>query len=237
MWNRMIRVVLSCGFLGMALASGGEVMVPEVAAIPGASKVLVALAAEEGRPALVVRALGGEEQSVTRRLPAEGLDRFKLALIAETGKDGAITGFSCVTWKPAEKKDDPPARAWPELKDIAGATARIRGAQTLMLRQLPLAEGESAKDAKWSFELISFRKIDPKEEDDAIVRAKKEVIEEGGARLIEDRRFTLIAPTAPDGTRCYGVLLVPVWKEAGKILDGYDVQLVTTPLPAASGGE
>ena len=236
MSNRVIRVVLSCGFLGAALASGGEVMVPDVAAIPGASKVLVALAAEEGGPALVVRSVGGEEQSVTRRLPKEGFERFKLALIAETGKDGAIAGFSCVTWKPAEKKADAPAREWPELKDIAGATARIRGAQVLMLRRLAVPETAAGKDAKWSFELISFRRIEPKEEDDAIVRAKKEVIEEGGARLIEDRRFTLVAPSAPDETRLYGVLLVPVWKD-GRILDGYDAQLVTTPAPVVSREE
>lgn len=116
-----------------------------------------------------------------------------------------------------------------------GATAKIRGAQVLMLRQLPPPEG--VKEAKWSFELISFRKIEPKEEDDPVVRAKKEVIEDKGARLIEDRRFTLAAPTAPHEAMRYGIVLVPVWKEKGLTLDGFDAQLVTTPAPAGSGGE
>lgn len=231
--RRMVRFLLACGILGAVLASAAEYMAPEVTEIPDTQKLLVALAAEEDGTAFLVRSLGEEDQRVTLRPPADGLDRFKLALIAQTKKGGAITGFSLVTWKPVEKKAEGAAREWPELKDIAGATARIRGAQTLMLRRLPVAE--AAKDAKWSFELISFRKIEPKEEDDAIVRAKKEVIEDGGARLIEDRRFTLIAPSAPSEALRYGVVLVPVWKE--QILDGFDAQLVTTPAPAGSGGE
>ncbi len=229
--RRMVRFLLACGILG-ALAYAAELMAPEVTEMPDAQKVLVASVTEEGAPALLVRSLGGDEQRVTRRLPADGLDRYKLALIAQTGKDAAIAGFSIVTWKPVEKKA---ADQWPELKDIAGATARIRGAQTVMLRRLPAPEGDAGKDTKWSFELISFRKIEPKEDDDAIVRAKKEVIEEGGARLIEDRRFTLITPSAPSEKLLYGVVLIPVWKD--KILDGFDAQLVMAPAHSGSGGE
>jgi hypothetical protein len=224
---RKVRFALVSGILAATVASGGDVMIPEVTEMPGAQKLLVTLAAGEG-PALLVRSIGGEEQRATLRLPSEGLDRYKLALIAQTTKEGTIAGFSLVTWKPGEKKEGGTARAWPELKDVAGATARIRGAQALMLRRLAAPE----KDAKWSFELISFRRIEPKEEDDPIVRAKKEVIEEGGARLIEDRRFTLIAPTTPTEDPRYGVLLVPAWKEEGRTLDGFDGQLVTTPAPA-----
>jgi hypothetical protein len=199
--RRIVGFLLACGALGLALATAAEFMTPEVTEIPGTGKVLVSLAAEEGGPAFLVRALDGEEQQATRPLPADGLDRYKLALIAQTKKDGAISGYSLVTWKPADKK--PAERMWPDLKDIADATAKIRGAQVLMLRQLPPPEG--VKDAKWSFELISFRKIEPKEEDDPVVRAKKEVIEDKGARLIEDRRFTLAAPTAPHEAMLYGI--------------------------------
>lgn len=229
---RNTRMVLCFGILGAALAMGGEVMVPEATEMPGATKLLVSLVAEEGKSSFLVRSLGGEEQRSSCPVPADGLERFKLALIAQVGKDAAIQGFTLVTWKPASKKEDIPERQWPEIKEVPGATARIRGAETLMLRRFEASEGSSAK---WAFELISFRKIEPKDDEDPIVRAKKEVLEEGGARLIEDRRFTLFAPSAPGEDPRYGILLNPVWKEGR--LDGYDAQLVTTRAPAKEARE
>jgi hypothetical protein len=223
---RNAKLVLCFGILMAALAAGGEAMIPEVTEMPGAGKLLVSLVTEEGKSSFLVRSLGGDEQRSTCPLPAEGLERFKLAMIAQVAKDGAIEGFSLVTWKPIPKKDEIPARVWPELKDVPGATARIRGAEVLMLRRFEASEGSAAK---WAFELISFRKIEPKDDEDPIVRAKKEVIEEGGARLIEDRRFTLFAPAVPGEDPRYGVLLNPVWKEGR--LDGFDAQLVTTTAP------
>jgi len=228
---RIVRLLAVSGLLGAAL-SAGEAMAPDVTHIPDAPKLLVALAAEEGGPAFLVRALDGDGQRVSRELPAEGLDQYKLALIAQTAKDGAIAGYSLVTWKPAEKSAEGTAREWPELKNVAGATARIRGAQTFMLRRFAPPEG---KDAKWSLEVISFRKIEPKEDEEAIKRGKKEIVEEGGVRLVEQARFTLVAPNTPNEETCYGVVFVPVWKEAGRILDGFDAQLVTTPAPATAG--
>jgi hypothetical protein len=221
------------GVLGAALASGGEAMIPEVSELPGSQKLVISLGAEEGAPAFLIRSLGGEEQRASRRLPAEALDRYHMALIAQTSKEGAIQGYSLVSWKPVPKGEEAPARAWPELKDVPGVTARVRNAQVLMLRRL-----ESSPDgaAKWAFELISFRKIEPKEQDDPVVRAKKEVIEEGSAQLIEDRRFTLFAPTTPTDDPQFGVLLKPVWKQEGR-LEGFDVQLVTTPAPAKAASE
>lgn len=229
--RRIVRFLFASGLLGAAL-SAGEAMAPEVTHIPDTGKLLVALAAEEGGPAFLVRSLEGEGQRVPRPLPAGDLDRYKLALIAQTRGEGAIAGYSLVTWKPAEKAAEGEAPAWPELKEIAGATARIRGAQTFMLRQFSPPEG---KDAKWSLELISFRKMEPKEDQEAILRAKKEIIEDGGVRLVEQARFTLVAPSTPTEETCYGVILVPVWKEKGRILDGFDAQLVSTPAPATEG--
>jgi hypothetical protein len=203
-------------------------MIPEVTEMPEAQKLVVSLGLEDGAPAFLVRSPGGEEQRATRRLPAEGLERYHLALITQTARDGAIRGFSVVTWKPAAKGDEPPARVWPELKDVPGATARIRGAGIVMIRRLEAPAGSSMK---WGLELISFRKIEAKDEEDPIVRAKKEVIEDGGARLIEDRRFSLFAPATPGEDPRYGVLLKPVWKAEAQ-LDGFDAQLVMTPAPA-----
>jgi hypothetical protein len=220
----MVRcALLSClAFLAVA-AFAGDAMVPEVTEIPGAQKILFSFGGGgEDAPAFLARSVGGEEQSVTRKLPSEGVSDYKLALVARTDKMGAITGFSLVTWKPAEKKAD---KEWPQLKPIEGAEAAIRGSQTLLIRQL----ASVGKDAKWSFEIVSFRRIEPKDDDDAIARAKKEVIEEGGARLIEDRRFTLVAPATPSDKTCYGILLTPAWKEPGKTLEGFDAHLMTTP--------
>lgn len=226
--TRMARAVLFLGVLGVALAVAGEVMVPEVTEMPGAEKILLSFAAGEGSPAFRIRSAGGEEHQASCPLPTEGIERFKLALIAATDRDGAITGYSLVTWKPGDKKEDL-AGVWPELKDVAGAKARIRGSDTLLLRRFaPPASGP----AKWGFELISFRKIEPKDEDDPVARAKKETIEEGGARLIEDRRFTLLAPELAGESPRYGVLLTPAWKDKGQVLDGFDAQLVATPAPA-----
>jgi hypothetical protein len=231
--RKLVRWFLYFGILGAALASGGEAMIPEVTEMPGAQKILLSLGAEEGAPALLVRGIGGEEHRAICRLPAEGLEKYKLALIAQTAKDGAIQGFSLVTWKPAAKDEELPKRTWPELKDVPGATARIRGAEVLMLRRLQ-APPESA--AKWCIELISFRKLEAKEAEDPVVRAKKEVIEDGSTRLIEDRRYTLFAPTTPTEDPRFGVILKPVWKEEGR-LDGFDAQLVTTPAPAKATPE
>jgi hypothetical protein len=218
-------MALCVGILGIALA--GEGMVPEVTEMKGAEKVLLSFASGEEGASFLVRSAGGEEHRATCPLPSEGIERYRLALIACTDKDGMVTGYSLVTWKPGEKKEDL-GQAWPELKDVPAAKARIRGAGTLLLRRFtPPASGP----AKWGFELISFRKIEPKDEEDPVVRAKKETIEEGGARLIEDKRFTLLAPEIAGETPRYGVLFTPAWKEAGKILDGFDAQLVTTPSP------
>jgi hypothetical protein len=231
--RKLVRWFLCFGILGAALASGGDAVIPEVTDMPGAQKIIVSLGAEEGAPAFLVRALGDEEHRATRRLPADGLEHYKLAMIAQTAKDGAIQGFSLVTWKPASKDEEPPARAWPEIKEVPGVSARIRGSEVLMLRRLQ-TPADSA--AKWCIELVSFRKIEAKEADDPIVRAKKEVIDEGSTRLIEDRRFTLFAPATPSEDPRYGVLLKPVWKEEGR-LDGFDAQLVTTPAPAKAAPE
>ncbi len=219
--------LLFCLAVAGVVALAGDVMVPEVTEMEGAGKILFSFGdGGEDAPAFLARSIGGEEQRATFRLPAEGIERYKLAIVARTDKEGAITGFSLVTWKPAEKKAE---REWPQLKPVEGAEARIRGSQTLLVRQLP-AEGT---DAKWSLEIVSFRRIEPKEDEDPIVRAKKEVIEDGGARLIEDRRYTLVAPATPSEKSCCGILLSPAWKEAGKTLEGFDAQLVTTPAPAA----
>lgn len=221
--------------LGAALASAGEVMVPEVTELRDAQKLVVSFvpASGEDAAAFLIRPPGGEEQRVTRPLPAEGAEHYQLALIAQTAKEGGITGFSLVTWKPGEKKAG--AREWPELKEMSAEPTRIRGSQTFLLRPIPAPEAAAARPLPaWGFEVVSFRRIEPKEDDNAIVKAKKEVIEQGGVRLVEDRRFTILAPAAPrEGTR-YGILLVPVWKEAGKTLDGFDLKLVSTPAPAES---
>ena len=230
---RIVRLLAASGLLGAAL-SAGEAMAPEVTHLPDTGKLLVGIVADGPGPSLLVRALEGDGQRVARQLPAEGLSEYKLGLIAQTAKDGVIAGYSLVTWKPAEKGAEGAAREWPQLKDVAGATARIRGAQTLMLRRFAAAEG---KDAKWSLEILSFRKMEPKEDEEAILRAKKEIVEDGGVRLVEQARFTLVAPSAPTEANCYGIVLVPVWKEEGRILDGFDAQLVTTPAPAATEGQ
>jgi len=215
-----------CLALVAVAATAGDATVPEVTEMDGAQKILFSFqAGGESRPSFTAKEAGGAEQQATRELPSDGIKDYKLALVAKTDKEGAITGFAFVTWKPAERKAE---NEWPQLKPIEGAEARIRGAATLLIRQLP-AEG---KDPKWSFEIISFRRIEPKEADDPVVRAKKEILEEGGARLIEDKRFTLVAPAMPTERTCYGILLVPVWKDPGKTLDGFDAQLVTTPAPA-----
>jgi hypothetical protein len=228
--HRMLPRLLVTGCVA-ALAFAGEVMVPEVTELADTSGVLLTFdGGGEGRPAFVARSIGDETQRATRPVPSAGLDRFKLALIAKTGEDLAITGFSVVTWKSAEKAG---SDEWPEISNVAGSTARIRGAGTLVLRRRQTVE----KDAKWSFEIVSFRTIDPKKDDDErITKAKKEVIEEGGARLVEDERFTLAPPESPSADTRYGVVLVPVWKESGRILDGFDAQLVRAPSPARKDG-
>jgi hypothetical protein len=225
----MVKSLLPCVALVVALASAGEVMVPEVTELPDAQKVLLTLTGGTDDAAFCARSIGGEERRATCRLPSEGLEQWKLALVAQTVKDGSINGFSFVTWKPAEAK---PEHEWPELKEIPGALARIRGAEALVLHQLASTE----KDAKWSFEIISFRKMESGEDEEAILRAKKQIIEEGGTRLVEAGRFTLVAPAPPSERLRYGVVVVPVWKETGKILDGFDAQLATTPSPASPGG-
>lgn len=214
-----------CLALLAVVAFAGDAMVPEVTEMNGAKKILFSFqAGGENSPCFVAKAIGGDEQHASRQLPSEGIKDYKLALVARTDRGGAITGFSLVTWKPAEKKAE---REWPQLKPVEGAEARIRGSATVLVRQLP-AEG---RDAKWSFEIVSFRRIEPKEADDPVVRAKKEILEDGGARLIEDGRFTLVAPAAPTEKACCGILLAPVWKDPGKTLEGFDAQLVTTPAP------
>jgi hypothetical protein len=225
-----LESVLAILVLGGALVSAGEVMVPEVTEMPDAPKVLLSLNGGGEDPFwFAIRSIGGDEQRATRALPREGIDRYKLALIAQTAKDGGIAGHSLVTWTPAEKKAE---REWPVLTAIDKATATIRGgAQALLLRPLP------ADQKKWGFEVISFRRIEPKEDEEAILKAKKEVIEEGGARFVEEGRFPLIAPAPPTAKMRYGVLLLPVWKEPGRILDGFDAQLVTTPAPTGTAGE
>jgi hypothetical protein len=231
--RKLVRWFFCFGILGAALASGGDAMIPEVTEMSGAQKLVVSLGSEEGAPAFLIRGLGDQEHRIARRLPADGLESYKLGMIAQTAKDGAIQGFSLVTWKPAPKGEEAPARVWPELKEVPGVSARIRGSEVLMIRRLQ-TPADSA--AKWCLELVSFRKIEAKEADDPIVRAKKEVIDEGSTQLIEDRRFTLFAPTTPGEDPRYGVLLKPVWKEEGR-LDGFDAQLVTTPAPAKATPE
>ncbi|MCK6461735.1 MAG: hypothetical protein L6Q95_17785 [Planctomycetes bacterium] len=217
--------LLSCLAVAGVVAFAKDVMVPETTEMKGAGKILLSFGGGgEDAPAFLARSLDGEEQRATFPLPAEGIADWKLALVARTDKGGAITGFSLVTWKQAEKK---PEREWPELKAVEGAEARIRGSQTLLFRQLP-AEG---KGSKWSFEIVSFRRIEPKEDEDPVVRARKEILEEEGARLIEDRRYTLVAPATPTEKTFCGILLVPAWKEEGKALEGFDARLVTTPAP------
>jgi hypothetical protein len=223
----MVRsALLSCLALLAVVAFAGDAMVPEISEMPGANKILFSFGGGgEDAAAFLAKSVGGEEHKVTRRPPSEGIADYKLALVARTSKMGAIEGFSLVTWKPAEKEAE---EAWPTLKPIEGAETSIRGAQTILVRQLPA----TAKDAKWSLEIISFRRIEPKDDEDPVVRAKKEVIEgEGGTRLIEDKRFTLVAPATPTDKTCYGILLTPVWKEPGKTLEGFDAALVTTPAP------
>jgi hypothetical protein len=210
----------------VGLVFAADVMVPEVTEIRDAKKLLVTFARGEEGEASSFKIRAGEEQEFTRQLPSEGIELYKLGFIAATAEEGAIEGFSLVTWKPAPEGAE---RTWPQLREMAGSVARIRGADALLLRQLPAeAEADADKPAPWGFELISFKRLESAEDEENIIRAKKEVIEEGGTRLVEDRRFPLPAPAAPPEGTCYGVLLIPVWKEAGKILDGFDARLVST---------
>jgi hypothetical protein len=225
-------MVLAFGILGVALAFAGETMVPEVTDMAGAEKMVISFANGEGGASFLIRSAGNEHKA-TCALPTEGIEKWKLALIAATDKDGAINGYSLVTWKPGDIKEDTPT--WPDLKSVPGATARVRGSQTVLLRRFA---APASGPAKWGFELISFRKLEPKDEDDPVVRAKKETIEEDGARLIEDRRFTLLAPELAGESPRYGVLLTPAWKDKEKrVLDGFDAQLVSTPAPAKTARE
>jgi hypothetical protein len=222
---RFVRWTLSFGILGATLAFAAEVMVPEVTEIRDAPKALLSFVPASGEEpgAFLVRPSGSDE-GVKLPLPSEGLDRFKLALIARTGKDGKIAGYSVVTWKPADKK--PPGREWPELAQAPGEATRVRGAELLLVRQL--APEGAAKT--WGFEVLSFRKIEPLEDEDTIVRAKKEVIEDGKARLVEVGRFQMETRAAPTESLRHGILIVPVWTE-GKTLDAFDLSLVSTPNP------
>jgi len=215
-----------CFALGVGLASAGDAVAPDVSELRGVEKVLLVFDGEE----FIAKSVGAENERATRLPPSEGLDTWKLALIARTAKAGGINGFSLVTWKPVDTK---PEREWPQLKEIEGATARISGAQAFVLRRLEPAEPE----AKWSFEIISFRRMEPEEKvDDANAQEKKEILEEAGVRFIENGRFTLAAPSAPDERTFLGVLLAPVWKESGKTIDGFDARLVSTPAPTPAGG-
>jgi hypothetical protein len=220
-------MVLGALLCGAAVLSAGEALVPEVTEIAGTERLFVCFSPKEGEKGFLVRSLGAEERRFACPLPEKGLDRFQIALVAQTTEEGKIDGFSLVTWKPAEKAD---AAAWPQLKEEAGMTLRLRSVAALMIRQIPEA------DERWGFEIISFKRIEPKEEK-GIEQAAKEIVDESGGRFLEDRRTPLIAPRAPDKGMRYGVLLIPAWKESGKVLDGYDVKLVTTPVPATPGAE
>lgn len=228
----MVRCTfLSCLALLALAAFAGDAMVPEVTRIEGASNILFSFGGGDDATSFVARSAEHEDKRATRPAPSERISEFKLALVANTDEKGMITDFSLVSWKPADKPAEKAADAeWPQLKPIEGAEARIRGSSTLLVRKLTA----TAKDAKWSLEIISFRRMEPGEKDeDPVARAKKETIEEGGARLIEDRRFTLVAPAMPTDKTCYGILLTPVWKEPGKTLDGFDAKLVSTPAARA----
>lgn len=250
-YDRMIRGVVAavlCGAILVALlaarASGEEaVLVPHTTRIDGGKELFLCLSRQEGEKSasFVIRTLAGKAQRVTVPLPSAGLDRFKLALVAETAKEGEISGFSLITWKPAEKEEKP--ASWPRFSEVVGVSERIRGAEALVVRRMPppADEDHDPEEAEerapaWGLDLVACKLLAPKEPAEAIKRTQM-TVEEGSSRFIEDRRCSLVAPRAPEAGIRYGVVLIPVWKEEGRTLEGFDAYLVTTPAPKPNSGE
>ena len=217
--NRAMVATALCGAILAAVlaaqASAGEQpLAPEVTEFPGTTELFVGF----NKSGFLVRSAGSEKET--------GLDRF--ALVARTTKS-AIEGYSLVTWKPVDKA----VAKWPQLELLEETRMRIAGVDALVLRQrvTRVAEQTGGEAAQWGFELVTFKRQAPKDGKQVVKKTTKETIEQGGARLVEDRRFPLVAACAPaQGTR-YGVLFVPVFKKTkqGRVLEGIDAFLVTTP--------
>lgn len=220
-FDKLSRAMVATALVGAILAAvlaarasaEEQKLAPEVTEFPGTKELLVGY----GKAGFRIRSAGSEKET--------GLERF--ALIARTTR-GAVDGYTLVTWKPVDKA----TTTWPQLNLLEETKTRIAGADAIVVRQRVTRVAEQTGDDKqWGLELVTFKRQAPEDGKRPVKKTNKEVIEQGGARLIEDRRIPLVVTKAPKQDTRYGVLLVPVFKKTdqGRALDGMDVFLVTTP--------
>jgi len=242
-WIRNGAAALAAAVVAGSAAAGDEARprVPQVRDMEGATSLFVRENRREGdapRIELVIRATGGREQELACPIADPG--RFQVAFLAQADKRHAITGFSVVTWKEGAAGEAADERSWPVLEEFAGAVVRIRDAQAVAIRQIPLPEPagkeeEATAPRAWGFDLVSYRRIEPEgEPEQGVTPARKE---SAAPRLVEGRRYQLAAPAAPGAEARYGLLLVPVRKAADGALTGFDIRLVRARNPEKKQGE